>query len=325
MRDSPRNSPGSLDLTVVILTFNEERHIERCIKSVSSFVRRVVIVDSFSTDKTKEIALGLGATVLENAFVNHSKQFHWGLEHSAIDTQWVMRLDADEVIEPDLAENLTLELPDLARSVVGITLKRKHIFMGRWIRHGGRYPVTLLRIWRTGQGRVEDRWMDEHVIVWGGETITISGGFSDINLNNLTYFTAKHNHYATLEALEQLSHKYSLSDKPDQVEKVTLSYQAKSKRWIKENFYNKLPFWMGPLGYFLYRYIFQVGFLDGREGLIYHSLQGYWYRFLVAAKTVELDREIAHFKDNRSRILRLRALTGLPFLTEHVPARQTMA
>ena len=115
-----------------------------------------------------------------------------------------MRLDADEVIEPDLADEIRNRLPTLDRGVAGVNLKRKHIFMGRWVRHGGRFPLVLLRIWRNGQGRVEQRWMDEHIVVWNGSSVTFAGGFADHNLNNLTFFTDKHNAYATREAIDVL-------------------------------------------------------------------------------------------------------------------------
>lgn len=306
-----RSLSAAADLTVLILTFNEARHIERAIASVAGIARQVVVVDSFSTDDTVERARNAGALVFQNKFVNQSKQFQWGLDHAGIATGWVMRLDADEVIEPDLAAKLARELPTLPADVAGINFDRKHIFMGRWIRHGGRYPLRMVRVWRTGQGRVEDRWMDEHIVVWGGRTVTFEGGFADINLNDLTFFTDKHNKYATREAIEQLSQRYGLFARDEGFSSEAVSRQAGMKRSIKEGVYNKLPFWVGPTGYFLFRYFLQLGFLDGRPGLIYHFLQGFWYRFLVGAKVVELEQEIADCSSNEVRIARLTQITGL--------------
>ncbi|HZF46895.1 MAG TPA: glycosyltransferase family 2 protein, partial [Sphingomonadaceae bacterium] len=185
------------DVTVVILTFNEARHIGRSIASVRAFARDVLVVDSFSTDDTVAIAEAAGARVLQHRFVNYSEQFQWALDQGGIESTWTLRLDADEVIEPDLAEEITRRLPALPDDVVGVNFDRKHVFMGRWVRHGGRYPLRLLRLWRTGQGRIEARWMDEHMVVWGGRTVTFKGGFADRNENDLTFFTAKHNSYAT--------------------------------------------------------------------------------------------------------------------------------
>lgn len=299
------------DLGIVILTFNEGRHIKRAIQSVTNIAREIVVVDSFSTDDTVELARAAGARVLQNKFVNYSKQFQWALDNGGVEAEWVMRLDADEIIETDLCDRLASELPIMPAEIAGINFDRKHIFMGRWIRHGGRFPLRLLRVWRRKQGRIEDRWMDEHIVVWGGRTVTFKGGFADCNLNDLTFFTDKHNKYATREAIDQLSQKYGLFARDEAFSTEAVSRQAGLKRWVKEGFYNKLPFWVGPTGYFLYRYIIQLGFLDGRPGLIYHFLQGFWYRFLVGAKVVELEEGIADCSTNAERITKLRALTGL--------------
>jgi hypothetical protein len=196
--------------------------------------------------------------------------------------------------------------------VSGIELDRKHIFMGRWIRHGGRYPLRLLRIWRTGQARVEQRWMDEHVLVERGRTIAMPGGFADMNLGDLSFFTAKHNGYATREAVEVIAARHDLFGTRASLTHANGPKQASGKRRIKTLVYDRLPLWAGPLGYFLYRYVIQRGFLDGRAGLIYHVLQGFWYRFLVAAKVVELEAGLADCTTRAARIARLRVLTGLP-------------
>lgn len=304
-----------LDIAVVILTHNEEIHIARSIASVRDFARDILVIDSFSSDRTVEIARMNGARVLKNKFVNYSKQFQWGLDHGDLDATWILRLDADEVIEADLAAELRRRLPELPKSVVGVNFDRKHIFMGRWIRHGGRYPLTLLRLWRRGYGRIEERWMDEHIVVWGGETANFKGGFADINENNLTFFTEKHNKYATREALDVLIRRYNLSESDEGFNATAVSFQAASKRWIKEKVYNRLPFWAGPLMYFLYRYIVQLGFLDGTQGLIYHYLQGFWYRFLVGAKVEELERGISRCQTNIERRERLASLTGHSLIT----------
>lgn len=299
-----------LDLSVVILTHNEERHIGRALEAIRGIAKEIFVVDSFSTDRTVEIAEAAGAVVLKNKFINYARQFEWGLENAPITGTWVMRLDADEVIEPDLAAEIEAKLPTLGPDVAGVNLKRKHIFMDRWIRHGGRYPLVLLRIWRRGQGRIESRWMDEHMIVWGGRTVTFDGGFSDHNINDLTFFTDKHNKYATREAIDVLNQKYGLFARDEELSAESASFQASLKRGVKEKIYNRLPFWAGPMGYFLYRYIFQLGFLDGRPGLIYHFLQGGWYRFLVGAKIVEYDRELAALTTPEQRIEKLEQLTG---------------
>jgi glycosyltransferase involved in cell wall biosynthesis len=299
-----------LSLAVIILTYNEERHISRALASVAGIASEVFVVDSFSSDRTIELARAQGATVLQNKFINHAKQFQWALDHAPITASWIMRLDADEVIEADLAARIRDELPRLGGDVVGINLKRKHIFLGRWIRHGGRYPLVLLRIWRRGHGRIEDRWMDEHMIVWGGRTVTFEGGFADHNLGDLTFFTDKHNKYATREAIEVINERRRLFSRDDLATEEG-SRQAAIKRSIKEKFYNRIPYQISAPAYFLLRMIFQLGFLDGKEGLVYHGLQGLWYRFLVGAKVQELEAAIAHIDDPELICAELRRMTGL--------------
>lgn len=300
------------DLTVVILTKNEESHILRCLNSVRDIARRIVIVDSFSADRTIELALSFDAemAVYQHPFKNQADQFQWAMENTDIDTEWVMRLDADEIIEPDLVAEIKEKLPKLPVDVVGINLKRKHIFMDRWVRHGGRYPLIMLRIWRNGHGHMEDRWMDEHMTVFGGRVITFNGGFADHNLNDLTFFTEKHNSYATREAIEILNQKYDLFRRDDEVNKSNTSVQVALKRCIKDRVYNYIPFTLSALLYFIWRYIFQLGFLDGRSGLVYHFLQGFWYRFLVGSKVMEYEQAIAHLSDKQQIIEELSKLTG---------------
>jgi glycosyltransferase involved in cell wall biosynthesis len=297
-------------LAVVILAHNEGVHIGRALDHVKAIAAEVFLIDSGSTDATVAIAEARGAVALSNPWTNYAQQFQWALDHAPITTDWVMRLDADEIIEPDLAAEIAARLQTLAPEVTGVNLKRKHIFMDRWIRHGGRYPLTLLRIWRRGAARIEQRWMDEHMLLTDGTAVTFEGGFSDHNLNDLTFFTDKHNKYATREAVDVLNQKYDLFPRDEAINAHSTSGAASGKRWLKEQIYNRLPFWAAPLGYFLYRYIIQLGFLDGREGLIYHGLQGGWYRFLVAAKIVELDRSLSPLPGRAERLEALSRLTG---------------
>jgi glycosyltransferase involved in cell wall biosynthesis len=305
-----------VDLTVIILAHNEQIHLGRSLESIKSIAREVFVVDSGSTDRTHGIALDAGAIVLSHPFVNYAQQFQWALENAPITSKWVMRLDADEIVETDLSSEISRHLPVLPDDVAGINIDRKHIFMGRWVKHGGRYPLRLLRIWRNGQGRIEDRWMDEHMVVWGGRTVTFKGGFSDHNLNDLTFFTQKHNKYATREAIDALNQKLDLFPRDDALNKESASWQASFKRWGKEQVYNRIPFTVSTTLYFLWRYIFQLGFLDGREGLVYHFLQGWWYRFLVGAKLMELEKAISHLTDKQEILLELTRLTGHDLVVE---------
>lgn len=281
--DLPRNHEAA-DLTVLILTFNEERHIARCIESTRGLARRVVVVDSGSTDGTCDIAVRLGAELYRHAWTNHAAQINWALDNSSIQTEWVMRLDADEVFTPGLHLCLSLTLPAIPKYIVGLTVNRQIHFMGRWIKHGGLYPIRVLRVWRNGQGRCEARWMDEHILV-EGRIHHLNGDIADINLNDITWWTAKHNGYAVREAIELLLSEQSGSCRSGQ---LGMSRQARVKRWVKSSVYAHLPLGLRSAAYFSYRYVLRAGILDGWQGFAFHFLQGFWYRFLVDVKVFEI-------------------------------------
>lgn len=277
---------NSLDLTVVILTFNEEKHIRRCIESVQTVAHEIFIIDSYSTDKTLDICQGLGVIVYQHPFSSHAEQFNWGLRNCPIKTEWVMRLDADEYLLPDLAAEINSRLTLLPQSVAGVYLKRRVIFQERWIRYGGYYPVWLLRIWRNGKAFSEERLMDEHMKLVEGDAIRFDYDFVDENLHNLTSWTSKHNGYSTKEAIELLNMVYRFLDH-ETVEPKLLGTQEQRKRWLKVR-YAQVPVFIRPVFYFIYRYFIKFGFMDGKKGIVWHFLQGFWYRFLVDAKFLEL-------------------------------------
>ena len=269
-------------LTVIILARDEARHIARCIASVRGFAARIIVVDSGSTDATCALAAEAGAEVVYNPWTNYAQQFNWAIDHFGIDTGWTMRLDADEVVSAELGKRLAafLAAPQEAR-VAGITVDRAIHFLGRRIRWGGMFPTQVIRLWRSGHGRIENRWMDEHVIV-DGDVVHVAGELADINLNSVGWWTDKHNGYATREAIDQLTPGSMLAVNGNMGE------QARRKRWLKDNLYARLPLGLRPLLYFLYRYLVLLGFLDGWQGLAFHGLQGGWYRFLVDVKIAEI-------------------------------------
>ena len=144
--------------------------------------------------------------------------------------------------------------------------------------------------------------MDEHVKLEQGKTITFENDFVDDNLNNLTWWTNKHNNYATREAIDLLNIKYKFSS-ADGLNANLSEAQDKRKRWLKENLYTRLPLFIRPFLYFIYRYIFKLGFLDGIPGLIWHFLQGFWYRFLVDAKIYQIESLARSRKETISKII----------------------
>ncbi len=277
------------DLTVIILTFNEEPHIKRCINSMRSIASKIFVVDSFSTDHTVETARSFGADVVQRNWRNYADQFQWAIENCGAQSAWLMRIDADEYLEQEAQNELQKLLAQVPNEVDGIYINRKVFFEGQWIRHGGFYPQTLLRVWRVGKGRIERRWMDEHIILSpGAKTLTLKGHLIDDNLKGITFWVNKHNSYASREMVDLLSRKYFFIDADNGIKQMDDS-QAKRKRIIKEQVYSRLPLGLRAFLYFVYRYLFLFGFLDGKKGFLWHFIQGFWYRLLVDIKIMEIE------------------------------------
>jgi len=275
-----------MNITVVILTKDEACHIERSLQSVASFADRCVVVDSGSTDQTIARAKQAGAEVFVNPWVNHAVQFNWALEQLSKDTEWVMRLDADEIVTDALAAEILDKLTALGPEVHGVNISRRLRFLGRSIKWGGGFPSRVLRIFRLGTGRCENRWMDEHIFV-EGKTAEFSGEIIDDNLKPLAWWTEKHNSYSSREVVDMLNHEYRFMDY-ETVADLKAGHSAGMKRWLKENAYVRLPGGIRALLYFFYRYFFRLGILDGKEGAAFHVLQGFWYRYLVDMKLHEV-------------------------------------
>ena len=277
-----------MKLVAVILTLDEEIHIARCIASVKDVASEVLVVDCYSTDGTLEIAGALGARIIQHQWVNHAVQFNWALTQLDAATEWVMRIDADEVLTPELASEMRARLQSLSPEIDGVYWGRRMTFQGRLIRHGGVFPVQVLRLFRYGRGRCENRWMDEHIRV-AGPTVDFAGEMIDDNLQSLTWWTDKHNKYASREAVDLLNLEFHFMPH-DTVASLRSGKQVEIKRWLKERVYAICPRGIRALGYFLYRYVLRLGFLDGQAGTAFHFLQGFWYRYLVDAKVTEVKR-----------------------------------
>lgn len=292
-----------LDISVIVLTYNEELHIRRCLANVASIAKVIYVVDCFSTDKTVEIARSMDAKVVEHTWPgNQAEQFNWALENLPIETGWVLRLDADEYLLPELVQELQEKLPSLPEDVTGIILKRRHIFMGKWMRRGI-YPVKLLRVFRYGKGMCEQRLMDEHVLLTQGRAVEFENDFCDHNLNNLSWFCHKHVNYAIREAVDLLDIELNLTGTAETDKDKHISEQALRKRMEKHK-YVRLPLFWRSFAYFCYRYFQKGACLDGKIGFIWTFLQGWWYRTLVDAKVYEIKKQCGNDREKIKALLK---------------------
>ena len=282
--------PAKLPITVIVLTFNEELHLARCLRGVMPWVERVVVVDSFSSDRTLAIAQAHGAEVLQNRWQNYARQFQWALDHVRIETPWVMRLDADEYWEEGAVAEMRRTLAVLPDEVTGLRARLKVVFRNRPIRHGRHYSTWLTRVWRNGAGSIEQRWMDEHVVLSHGRTETLAGGdLVDHNLNDLGWWIDKHNRYATRHMVDFVGREHKLFAEDRRLEK---SREGRRKRFLKHGLYGRAPLYLRAALFFLYRYIGRLGFLDGRQGFLFHFMHGFWLMMLIDAKIDEARRFI---------------------------------
>ncbi len=269
-------------LALVILTYNEEANIAQALDSVAGWANEVHILDSLSTDRTLEIARRYSCNIAQHKFENYGKQRNHALEHLPIKSEWVFFLDADEWLPEALKQEIGALIATGPKEN-GFYIKRRLIWMGRWIRHGY-YPSWILRLFRRGKARCEDRAVNEHLIVEGA-TGRLRSDFMHEDRKGVTDWIAKHNNYATREALEL----FNAREGPDyrEIEARLFGAQGERKRWLRLKVWNRLPALIRPFFYFFYRYILRGGFLDGRAGFIFHFLQALWYPMLIDVKYLE--------------------------------------
>lgn len=291
------------DLTVIILTKNEKDNLPKAINSVKKIAKEIIIVDSGSTDETLEIAEKLGCRTYYHQWETYSKQYNWAFDNLKINTEWIMRLDADEEITEELSNEIDEKLPKIEKGINGIILRRRLYFLGRWIKHGGIYPQLILRIFRKGKGRLEDKIMDEHIVLSEGSTICFKNDFIDNNIKDLSWWISKYNWYSDREVYEVLNLE-KLKNEGKLIQPKLFGKYYERKRWLKEKIYLKFSPSVRAYLYYLYRFYFKLGFLDGREGKIYHFLQAYWYRFLIDAKLYEVSHDESKMEELEKKVFK---------------------
>ena len=244
-----------IDATAIVMTKNEEKNIVDCLKSMKGFAKRCVVIDCGSTDKTIELAKENGADVFHHEFEYYAKQFNWGIDNCDINTEWIIRLDADERFPEELNRELEQLINDNNdKPMNGIAIAADLFFLGRCMKHGIRNKCKMM-MFKRKCGRIEDRRRDAHsVISW----------------------------YATREMMDYIDYLHGEQESNIKTDKHILK-----QRKQKFGLYYKAPMFFRCWAWFLYNYICRLGFLDGKEGLVFAFLECYWYRFVVDAKILE--------------------------------------
>jgi glycosyltransferase involved in cell wall biosynthesis len=276
-----RGSIAVAQVSVIILTFNEEANLPACLASLRGLDCELFVVDSGSTDATLRLARGAGARVFSHPFDTYAAQRNWAQRNLPLGCDWVLHLDADERLTPELVDEINRVLGGRP-SVAGFVLRKRTLFMGRWIKHGGHYPAYHLRLFRVDSGSCEERLYDQHFLV-EGEVATLKGDYIDVLTADITTWTVRHARWAELEARENMIQGRGAG----QVRAAFWGSPIERRRWLRQKLFYRLPLFVRPFAYWFYRYVLRLGFLDGPEGLIFHFLQGCWYRFLVDTKVFE--------------------------------------
>jgi glycosyltransferase involved in cell wall biosynthesis len=248
-----------LTLSVVIITLNEEANLARTLPSVVGLADEIVVLDSGSTDRTREVAELFRAKFYAESWQGFAAQKNSALEKVTGD--WILSLDADEEVEPALAEEIRDAL-GTNPSVAGFYIPRKNFFLGRWIKHGGFYPDPKLRLFRRGAGKFENRLVHEDIKL-GGTTARLR--------HHLL-----HHAYPTLDSYIEHMNRYS-------------SLGAQMTAEGKPRGFSLIDIALRPKLTFLYNYILRGGFLDGREGLLLHAYHAMYVSWKYA-KAWELSR-----------------------------------
>ena len=261
-------------LSVIIMTYNEEKNVAQALESVCGWASQVFVLDSYSTDRTQEISKQFNCQFVQNRFESYPEQRNWALDNFPIHTEWVLFLDADEWLSEELKKEIDQVLSTNPPEN-GFYIKRRLIWMGKWIRHGY-YPTWILRLFRYGKGYCEERSINEHFIV-EGRIGKLKHDIIHEDRKGIGDWITKHYRFSVYEA-QEIFRDEGMSK---HINMNFFGSQPERKRWLRYKVWNKLPSFFRPFIYFIYRFILRGGFLDGKEGFIYHFLQGLWFPFLI--------------------------------------------
>jgi len=271
----------ALDISVIVLTYNEEDTIKECLESVFPWAKEIIVVDSGSSDQTLSIVRRFTDKIFVHPFENFAQQRNWAQDNLAIANEWVFHLDADERVSRELA----LELADIFLGKLeadGFMMPRKTIFREKFIRFGGHYPVYQLRLFKKSKGRSELRMYDQNYIV-EGKVMMLKGAIINVIEPDLRIWRKKHRRWAELEAKEVILNKGRI------LNIGLLGNPIERRNWLRYKLYYEMPIFVRVFFYFFYRLFLKFGFLDGWRGLVFHFWQGLWYRLQVDLKILKLN------------------------------------
>jgi len=265
-------------ISVLILTLNEEVNLAECIDSCA-WCDDIVVFDSHSTDRTREIAFEKGVRFLQRKFDDYAAQRNAALNEVHFKHPWVLMVDADERTPPELAEEMIRAVAVADADTAMFRMRRKDFFLGRWLKRSSGYPTWFGRLVRLGRVRVEREVNEEYVA--DGNAVHLQGHLLHYPFNRgVAHWYERHNRYSTLEALAKIR----LQSSPLRL-KPFLSGDPICRRRVLKQIAYRLP--IRPSIWFLYLYVYRLGFLDGRAGLVFSRMRAS-YEMIIDIKVLEL-------------------------------------
>lgn len=282
---------GAAKISILILTCNEEKSIAGCLESVSNLDAEIFIVDSGSTDRTLEIASTYNCKVYRHEWKNYGDQRNWGFDNLPISAPWVLALDAEERLTPELEKEISSLIadPDLSSKPNGYILKKRCYFMGRWIKRGGYYPNHHIRLAKKGCIRCEERSYHQHFKVEGSLGV-LRYDFIDLIATSVIGWSSKLSRWAPHEANAMLN-EIDNDINNVRIKPKLFGNSIERKRYLRERVYNRFPLFVRPFLLFVYQYFFRLGFLEGKEGLVFFTLQSFYFPFLTDCAIYEQKKD----------------------------------
>lgn len=284
-----------IPVTVLVTTRNEEANLARCLESVHGFAGQILVLDSESTDGTVAIARRFADQVV-NLPYEHGRIipwiFQWGLDHLEIRHDWVLILEADQALTPELRDELARLFADPESLADGYYIRRVQIFRGKRLRFGGYGGKRLLKLFRRTHGELDPVEQDTRVYV-RGKVGKLRAPLEEWNRKEeaILFYLEKHLRYAQAFASEEAKRRREgLAFK---MRGRLLGTPDERVLWMKERWY-RMPLFLRPFLYFTYRYVFLLGFLDGKTGFLFHFLQAFWFRLVVDVRLAEILAESPH-------------------------------
>ena len=257
------------DISILILTHNEEIHIERLIKNLIQFNSNIFVIDSFSTDKTTNILDKYAIKYCQRKFTGYSDQLNWAIKSNPFQTNWILRLDADELLNKDLVKEIEYKINT---NIHGIMIKRNVYFLNSLLSNGVHKNSYILRAWKRNFGYFSDDLVDEQLIIQEGIVEKSNSVMIEKNLKGFLFYIKKHLKYSILEANNYLKSKENYRSD---------SFRLNQNNKKKYDVYYKFPIFLRPLLYFIYLLFFKSPLKDGLVGIIYLFIQTFLYRLIV--------------------------------------------